>query len=166
MTRRSAGKARFAFPPDLARTGVEPAQMDLAPGRAALRPQRSARARRQPERGYRRHGRFAFSPGGGSSGGRGFFAWVDASSPRPADLVEFAYGFRGNAALGLEPEAGETHWKVHRLAEPELRRQSSSGRAEDQRKGFDASYRSAIWRWAGRWSAPPTRGVSTSHPKR
>src|SRR5438876_2680410 len=32
---RIAGKARFAFPPDLARTGVEPAQMDM--GRAELR---------------------------------------------------------------------------------------------------------------------------------
>src|SRR4030095_14871549 len=32
---RVAGKARFAFPPDLARTGVEVAQMDLA--RGALR---------------------------------------------------------------------------------------------------------------------------------
>jgi inner membrane protein len=52
-------------------------------------------------------------PGGGSSGGRGFFAWVDATSlgARPLS-VDFAYDFRGNAALSLAPQAGDTRWTV------------------------------------------------------
>ena len=78
MMRRWPGKARFAFPPDLARTGVDPAHMDMT--RAELRfavsdprglganPQVSADGR--PLR---------LQPGGGSGGGRGFFAWIDAS---------------------------------------------------------------------------------------
>ena len=69
---RVQGKARFAFPPDLARSGVEPSQMDMS--RAELRfglsdprglgsnPQVSADGR--PLR---------LQPGGGSNGGRGFF---------------------------------------------------------------------------------------------
>src|SRR4051794_22087441 len=74
---RVQGKARFAFPSDLARTGVDPAHMDLS--RAELRfglsdprglganPQVSADGK-----GLR------LQPGGGSNGGRGFFAWIDA----------------------------------------------------------------------------------------
>ena len=88
---RVTGKARFAFPPDLARTGVDPASMDLA--RAELRFGLSdprglganprVMAAGQPLR---------LLPGGGSSGGRGFFAWIDASqlSTRPI-AVDFAY---------------------------------------------------------------------------
>src|SRR5205085_10275598 len=75
---RMAGKARFALPPDLA-SAVDPSQMDL--GRAELRfglsdprglganPQVAADGK--PLR---------LQPGGGSKGGRGFFAWIDASA--------------------------------------------------------------------------------------
>jgi inner membrane protein len=52
-------------------------------------------------------------PGAGSSGGRGFFAWLDASSLASQPLsVDFAYDFRGNAALSMEPRAGDTRWTV------------------------------------------------------
>ena len=109
---RVNGRARFAFPPDLARHGVELAQMDLS--RAELRfglsdprglganPRVSAEGR--PLR---------LQPGGGSSGGRGFFAWIDAGglTARPL-MVDFAYGFRGNAALSLAPQASDTRWQV------------------------------------------------------
>lgn len=68
-----SGRARFAFPPDLARTGVEPAAMDLS--RAELRFALS------DPRGLGTNPRVAVAgrllrlqPGGGSSGGRGFFA--------------------------------------------------------------------------------------------
>src|SRR4029079_6513201 len=106
------GQARFAFPADLARTGVEPAQMDLA--RAELRfglsdprglganPRVSANG--EPLR---------LQPGGGSNGGRGFFAWLDASAlPGGAIPVGFEYDFRGNASLTLARKAGDTQGKV------------------------------------------------------
>ena len=104
------GQARFAIPQDLARLGVAPESLDLT--RAELRfglsdprglganPQVSAAGR--PLR---------LQPG---SGGRsGFFAWIDASSLRGQALdVAFNFGFRGNEALGLAPQAGETRWQV------------------------------------------------------
>ena len=108
-----SGRARFAFPPDLARTGVDPATMDL--GRAELRfglsdprglganPRVSAAG--QPLR---------LQPGGGSSGGRGFFAWVDATGLQSSPLaVDFAYAYRGNSSITLAPDAGDTRWTVH-----------------------------------------------------
>lgn len=103
-----SGKARFAFPPDLARTGVDPANMDL--GRAELRFGLS------DPRGLGANPRVAVAgqplrlqPGGGS----GFFAWVDASGLQSAPLaVDFAYDFRGNSSLALAPDAGETQWTV------------------------------------------------------
>ena len=107
-----SGKARFAFPPDLARTGVDPASMDL--GRAELRFGLS------DPRGLGANPRVAVAgrplrlqPGGGSSGGRGFFAWVDATGLQTAPLaVDFTYHFRGNSSLALAPDAGETQWTV------------------------------------------------------
>ena len=107
-----SGRARFAFPPDLARTGVEPAAMDLS--RAELRFALS------DPRGLGANPRVAVAgrplrlqPGGGSSGGRGFFAWLDASGLNSAPIgVEFAYDFRGNSALSLAPQAGDTRWTV------------------------------------------------------
>ena len=107
-----SGKARFAFPPDLARTGVDPARMDFS--RAELRFGLS------DPRGLGANPRVAVGarplrllPGGGSAGGRGFFAWVDASGLQSQPLVvDFAYDFRGNAALSLAPQAGDTRWTV------------------------------------------------------
>ena len=107
------GKARFAFPPDLARTGVQVSQMDLS--RAELRFGLS------DPRGLGANPRVAvggqplrLQPGGGSTGnGRGFFAWVDAASlPTQPIIVDFTYDFRGNASLSLAPDAGDTHWAV------------------------------------------------------
>ena len=109
---RVQGRARFVFPPDLARSGVDPAQMDLA--RAELRFGLS------DPRGLGANPRVAvdgrplrLQPGGGSGGGRGFFAWVDASplAGQPV-TVDYAYDFRGNAALSLAPQAGDTRWTV------------------------------------------------------
>ena len=107
-----SGRARFAFPADLARTGVDPATMDL--GRVELRfglsdprglganPRVSAAGR--PLR---------LQPGSGSGGGRGFFAWVDANGLQSAPLaVEFAYDYRGNSSITLAPDAGDTRWTV------------------------------------------------------
>ena len=112
-TVHASGKARFAFPPDLARTGVQIAQMDL--GRAELRfglsdprglgPNPSVAVAGKPLR---------LQPGGSSTGdARGFFAWVDAAPlPTQPIVVDFTYDFRGNGSLSLAPNAGETHWAV------------------------------------------------------
>jgi len=109
---RVAGKARFAFPPDLARTGVEIAQMDLA--RAELRFGISdPRGLGANPRVLADGKQLRLQPGGGSSGGRGFFAWIDATTVASKPMVvDFVYEFRGNEALSLAPQAGETRWTV------------------------------------------------------
>src|SRR4029079_15617711 len=90
------GQARFAFPADLARTGVEPAQMDLA--RAELRFGLSdPRGLGANPRGSAAGHSLRLQPGGGSNGGRGFFAWIDVTGLQGQPiLVDFAYDFRGN----------------------------------------------------------------------
>ena len=110
---RVSGKARFAFPPDLDRTGVKLEQMDLS--RAELRFGLS------DPRGLGANPRVVvggqplrLQPGGGSTGnGRGFFAWVDAAAlPTQPLAVDFGYDFRGNASLSLAPDAGDTRWAL------------------------------------------------------
>jgi inner membrane protein len=109
---RNAGQVRFALPADLGRTGVDPSQMDL--GRAELRfslsdprglganPQVTVNG--QPLR---------LQPGAASSGGRGFFAWVDAGALAGRPLtVDFAFVLKGNGSLSLAPLAGDTRWVV------------------------------------------------------
>ena len=106
----TSGRARFAMPADLARFGVAPADMDLA--RAELRFGLS------DPRGLGANPRVAVGgrplrlhPGGG--GGPGFFAWIDAAGLAGAPLVvDYAFAFRGNRALGLAPQAGETRWRL------------------------------------------------------
>jgi inner membrane protein len=137
-----AGKARFAFPPDLARTGVDPSQMDMS--RAELRfglsdprglganPRVSAEGK--PLR---------LQPGGGSSGGRGFFAWIDAAGLTGKPLgVDFAFDFRGNESLGLAPQAGDTSWTVRSSwPSPSFGGAFLPGARRVSEKGFDATYR-------------------------
>jgi inner membrane protein len=136
------GKARFAFPPDLARTGVDPSQMDMA--RAELRfaisdpkglgtnPQVSAGGK--PLR---------LQPGGGSSGGRGFFAWIDASSLASSPLaVDFAFDLRGNRTIALTPQAADTRWTVHSSwSSPSFTGDFLPNHPPVTDKGFDATYR-------------------------
>jgi inner membrane protein len=139
---RVSGKARFAFPPDLARTGVQPSQMDLS--RAELRFGLS------DPRGLGANPRVSaggtplrMQPGGGSGGGRGFFAWIDASSLPSQPLgVDFAYEFRGNASLSLAPQAGDTRWTVHSTwRSPSFTGDFLPEHPPVSDKGFDASYR-------------------------
>ena len=138
---RNSGRARFAFPADLTRTGIDPAQMDL--GRAELRfglsdprglganPQVSIDGR--PLR---------LQPGAGSGGGRGFFAWVDASGLEAKPLVvDFAYELRGNQSLTLAPQAGETRWAVHSSwPSPSFGGDFLPGSRNVRGDGFDAAY--------------------------
>ncbi|HTK71597.1 MAG TPA: cell envelope integrity protein CreD [Croceibacterium sp.] len=107
-----SGKARFALPPDLARSGVDPAQMDLSKAelRFGLSDPRGLGANPRVAAGGRS---LRMLPGGGSGGGRGFFAWLDATGIASQPLVvDFAYDFRGNASLSLAPQAGDTRWTV------------------------------------------------------
>ena len=107
-----SGKARFALPPDLARSGVDPAQMDLSRAelRFGLSDPRGLGANPRVAAGGRS---LRMLPGGGSGGGRGFFAWLDATGIASQPLVvDFAYDFRGNASLSLAPQAGDTRWTV------------------------------------------------------
>jgi len=108
---RVAGKARFALPPDLDSSGMDPARMDLSraqlsfglsdPRGLGANPQVVAEGK--PLR---------LQPGGGSSG-RGFFAWFDATGLTAKPLaVDFAFDFRGNQSLSLTPQAGDTKWTV------------------------------------------------------
>jgi inner membrane protein len=139
---RVAGKARFALPPDLARTGVDPSQMDMS--RAELRfgltdPRGLGANPRviadgQPLR---------LQPGGGSSGGRGFFGWLDASGLNAKPLaIDFAYDFRGNGSLSLSPNAGDTAWKVHSSwPSPSFAGAFLPAGRQVGDKGFDAVYR-------------------------
>jgi inner membrane protein len=106
------GSARYAFPPDVARHGIEPGAMDLT--RAELRfgvsdPKGLGANPRVAMNGTR----LPLQPGGGSNGGRGFFAWIDASplASRPIG-VRYEFGVRGNSSLTFAPQAGETQWTV------------------------------------------------------
>lgn len=108
------GRARFAMPADLARFGVAVEEMDLS--RAELRfglsdPRGLGATPRVSVGGED----LRLQPGGGTSatGGAGFFAWLHAGAlaGRPVE-VDYAFTFRGNRALGLAPQAGETNWRV------------------------------------------------------
>jgi inner membrane protein len=135
------GDARFAFPPDLARTGVDPAAMDLA--RAELRfglsdPRGLGANPRVAADGQR----LRLQPGGGSGGGRGFFAWLDAGALTAKPIaVHFEYEFRGNASLSLAPQAGDTRWTVNSSWQsPSFGGDFLPGARHVTEKGFDATY--------------------------
>ena len=136
------GSARFAFPPDLPRTGVGQDQMDLSRAelRFSLSDPRGLGANPQVAVGGRP---LRLQPGGGSSGGRGFFAWVDATTLGTQPLsVDFAYDFRGNAALSLAPQAGDTSWNVRSSwPHPSFGGDFLPANRNVGAKGFDASYR-------------------------
>jgi inner membrane protein len=143
---RVEGKARFALPPDLASTDVDPSEMDLS--RAELRFGLS------DPRGLGANPRviadgkpLRLQPGGGSNGGsdrsRGFFAWIDATSLSAKPLgVDFAFDFRGNQSLSLKPEAGDTRWTVQSSwSSPSFGGAFLPAERSVGAKGFAATYR-------------------------
>jgi len=106
-----AGSARFVMPPDLARFGV--AMPDLRLDRAELRFSLSDPRGLGANPQVKVQGAaLRLQPGGGSTGGRGFFAFIDASALGGGGpiAVDFAYDVRGNGALSLAPQAGDTRW--------------------------------------------------------
>lgn len=138
------GRARFAMPQDLARLGVTPAQMDLAAAelRFGLSDPRGLGAN---PRVVAAGAPLRLQPGGGSSasGGRGFFAWIDATAlARDPILVDFAYRLRGNGSLGLAPRAGDTGWRLRSVWQhPSFQGSFLPARRELGPDGFTALYR-------------------------
>ena len=138
----ASGGARFVFPTDLARYGVDPAKLDL--GRAELRFGLSDPRGLGANPKVVIDGRgLKLQPGGGSGPGKGFFAFVDATSlATKSMLVTFDYGFRGNGSLTLAPHAGNTHWKVtSKWANPSFGGSFLPGARRIDDKGFAADYR-------------------------
>lgn len=138
----ATGAARFSFPTDLARYGVDPAKLDLSRAelRFGLSDPRGLGA--NPKVGV--DGRsLKLQPGGGSGPGKGFFAFVDATGlAAKSMLVTFDYGFRGNGSLTLAPHAGDTHWKVTSAwANPSFGGSFLPGARRVDGKGFAADYR-------------------------
>lgn len=136
------GAARFAFPTDLARYGVDPARLDL--GRTELRFGLSDPRGLGANPKVMVDGRaLKLQPGGGSGPGKGFFAFVDAAGiTGQSMLVEYDYGFRGNGSLTLAPHAGDTHWKVaSSWANPSFGGSFLPGARRVDGKGFAADYR-------------------------
>ena len=137
-----SGKARFAFPPDLARHGVTAADMDL--------PRAELRFGVSDPRGLGANPKVAangqalrLQPGGGSGAGRGFFAWIDAGalSSRPI-VVDYSYALRGNSSLTLAPDAGHTVWTVKSSwPHPSFGGDFLPERRSVEAKGFTATYR-------------------------
>jgi len=82
-------------------------------------------------------------PGGGSGGGRGFFAWIDASqlTARPIG-VRYEFGLRGNSSLTYAPQAGETSWRVKSSwPNPSFGGDFLPEQRKVDTKGFEAAYR-------------------------
>jgi inner membrane protein len=137
-----AGTARFAFPPDLSRHGVETKAMDLI--RAELRFGVS------DPRGLGANPQVAVNgsplrlqPGGGSGGGRGFFAWIDATQLTSGTIgVQYGYELRGNSSLTFAPQAGETVWRVRSAwPHPSFGGEFLPDRRTVGDQGFQAVYR-------------------------
>jgi inner membrane protein len=139
---RVTGTARFAFPPDLARTGVDPAQMDMSRAelRFGLSDPRGLGANPQVSAGGKP---LRLQPGGGSGGGRGFFAWIDAAGLTSQPLaIDFAFEFRGNESLSLAPQSGDTRWTVRSSwPSPSFGGDFLPERRRVDEKGFAATYR-------------------------
>jgi len=138
----AAGAARFAFPPDLARYGVEPGTLDLAKAelRFGLSDPRGLGANPKVMIGGRP---VRLQPGSGSGQGRGFFAFVDAAPLSGRTMVvNFDYDFRGNSSLTLAPHAGDTHWAVtSSWQHPSFGGSFLPGARQTGEMGFTADYR-------------------------
>ena len=138
------GRARFALPQDLARLGVAPEALDLARAelRFGLSDPRGLGANPRVSAGGEQ---LRLQPGGGASasGGSGFFAWLDAGALRQRPIeVDFAFGFRGNRALGLAPRAGETRWRLRSpWPHPSFQGSFLPASRTVSGEGFEATYR-------------------------
>ena len=137
----ASGSARFAFPQDLGRYGVDPATLDLS--RAELRFGLSDPRGLGANPRVKVDGRpVRLQPGAGSGQGTGFFAFIDAAALTGRTMVvEFDFGFRGNSSLALEPRAGDTKWLVSSSwPHPSFGGSFLPGTRQIGKDGFSAKY--------------------------
>ena len=139
------GQARFALPADLARFGVGLGALAL--DRAELRFGLSdARGLFGPPPRVAVGGQaLVLQPGNGlsSTGGAGFFTWVDARNLPAAPIVtDYSFDFRGNGWLTLGPRAGDTTWRVTSAwPSPSFQGGFLPATRDVSDKGFAATYR-------------------------
>ncbi len=137
------GQARFALPQDLSRFGVTAEDLDLSRAelRFGLSDPRGLGANPRVSLGGER---LRLQPGGGTgaTGGRGFFAWLDAGLlPTRPIVIEFAFDFRGNGSLSLAPQAGDTIWSVKSAwPHPSFQGSFLPSQRQVRADGFAASY--------------------------
>jgi inner membrane protein len=136
------GSARFAFPPDLNRHGVTVENMDLT--RAELRfgisdPRGLGANPEVVANGVR----LRLQPGGGSGGGRGFFAWIDAGGITSQPVgVRYNFDLRGNSSLTFAPQGGDTKLTVRSSwPHPSFGGDFLPQQRRIDAKGFEAGYR-------------------------
>jgi inner membrane protein len=136
---------RFALPRDLARFGVT--VDELALDRAELRFGLSdARGLVGAPPAVVVDGRaLALHPGGGTSetGGSGFFSFADANALRAGPMnAQFVFTFRGNGWLAMQPNAGDTRWRVRSSwAHPSFGGGFLPVTRQVGPRGFDAAWR-------------------------
>ncbi len=109
------GQARFVMPPDLARTGIDPAVLvyDRAEIRFGLADARGLFGTPPEVSVGGTKLRLEPGHGPGATSGSGFFTGLNAAGlPNGPIIADFAYKFRGNGSLTLAPRAGDTTWKV------------------------------------------------------
>ena len=135
------GSARFTFPKDLVRHGIEPASLDLTkaelrfgisdPRGLGVNPK--VTANRVPVQ---------LQPGGGTNGGRGFFAAINASQLASQPIgVRYEFRLRGHSTLKLAPQAGQTVWNVKSAwPHPSFTGDYLPIKRTVGKLGFDASY--------------------------
>lgn len=140
-----AGAARFALPGDLARFGVtfDTLALDRAELRFGLSDARGLVG--APPVVVVEGKALGLHPGGGTAetGGSGFFSFVDASGLRDWPLTaQFVFGFRGNGWLAMQPNAGDTRWKVRSSwAHPSFQGGFLPVQRSIGERGFTASWR-------------------------
>ena len=138
------GQARFAMPADLGRFGVDGGAMAL--DRAELRFGVSdARGLVGSPRVAVDAKALILQPGNGlaTTGGAGFYAWLDASELRgKAMTADFSFDFRGTGWLTLSPRAGDTVWTATSTwPSPSFQGGFLPAERRIDAKGFSATYR-------------------------
>ncbi len=87
----------------------------------------------------------ALHPGGGTAetGGSGFFSFADANALRVGPMTaQFVFTFRGNGWLAMQPNAGDTRWRVRSSwAHPSFGGGFLPVTRQVGARGFDASWR-------------------------
>lgn len=135
------GSARFAYPRDLARHGIEPSSLDLSKAELRFGMSDPRGLGINPKLTVNRVP-MELQPGGGNNGGRGFFASVNASQFAIQPIgVRYEFRLRGHSSLSIAPQAGQTLWKVHSTwPNPSFAGDYLPINRAVGKKGFDASY--------------------------